>query len=75
MSDLRNRIVHRLTNSFIMDRMVDVSALAREMQKEFPGVVESELVHTVCSVARGIGVRIKGASHDESGNASCPPGA
>lgn len=75
MSDLRDRIVHRLTNSFIIDRAVDVSELAREMRKEFPGVAESELAHTVRSVALGIGVRIKGASHDESAKASCPPRA
>jgi hypothetical protein len=71
MSDLRDRIVHHLTNSFIMDRAVDVSALARDMRREFPGVNELELAQTVRSVALGIGMRIEGAPYGGLAEASC----
>jgi hypothetical protein len=61
MSSLQDRIVQRLTNSFIVSGTVDPEALARDMQKEFPGVELAELSTVVMTVAAGIGVRTKGS--------------
>lgn len=66
MSTLQNHIVRRLTNSFIMGRAIDVNELARDMQRELPGVDPAELAKAIRSVANGIGVRIKGIPHEAS---------
>ncbi len=59
MSLLQDRIVARLTNSFILDRAIEVDAVAEALRKEFPEVALAELIRAITGVAGGIGVRIK----------------
>ena len=59
MSVLQDRIVARLTNSFILDRAIEVNAVAAALLKEFPEVALAELIQAITGVAGGIGVRIK----------------
>lgn len=59
MSDLQDRIVNSLTNSFILDRTIDPNAVAGVLSKEFPDIDTVELIRNIRQVATGIGLRIK----------------
>lgn len=59
MSDLQDRIVNSLTNSFILDRPIDPNAVAEVLSKEFPDIDTVELIRNIRQVATGIGLRIK----------------
>ena len=61
MSKLHNRIVFHLTNSFILDRAIDLKEVAQVLGKVFPDTAIGELIRQVELVARGIGVRIEGS--------------
>jgi hypothetical protein len=74
-STLENRIVKRLTTTFIVGGTVDAEALAADMQKEFPALSQSDLAKAIVTVANGIGVRVKGVSDEKPniGEATCRP--
>ena len=58
-SDIQDRIVDMLADSFILQRAIDPADVARVLQREWPGIALDELTGTVSRVANGIGVRLK----------------
>jgi hypothetical protein len=71
MSDVHNRIVQILIDSFIVDRAIDPMRVARAIQREFPQMTLVDLADAVRSVANGIGVRVE-EYPDEASRAKAP---